>query len=62
MSTVAGWETGQGRPSPLVQKAIEALLKETLGEKREDNGGVRMRAKQKKLKYKRPVATGLSGI
>jgi len=32
-STVARWEAGQGKPSPLAQKAIEYLLKETLCEK-----------------------------
>lgn len=29
-TTVARWERGKGEPSPLAQKAIENLLKETL--------------------------------
>ena len=28
-STVARWEAGQGKPSPLAQQAIENLLKES---------------------------------
>lgn len=30
-TTVARWEGGKGKPSPLAQKAIDNLLKETNG-------------------------------
>jgi len=31
LPTVARWEAGKGKPSKLARKAIENLLKETLG-------------------------------
>jgi len=37
-ATVARWERGKGEPSPLAQKAIDDLLKETLGEKPKERG------------------------
>jgi len=38
-ATVARWERGKGAPSPLAQKAIENLLKETSAE---NKGGDRL--------------------